>query len=96
MGDQEARKGLFLLHLVHGLPQIFAGEGIKRPEGLIENQHLGLMHQRTAQGRALPHAARKLRGTLVLKPTQTHKVEQKARALFLLRTGQFIGHDLQG
>ena len=39
-------------------PEFLAGEGIKRPEGLIKHQQLGLVNERAAKVGTLLHAAR--------------------------------------
>src|SRR6056297_4210853 len=71
VGDENARERFFLLELVHRLPEVLAVEGVERPEGFVENEHLGLMDERAAERGALAHAARKLRGPLVLEALET-------------------------
>jgi hypothetical protein len=52
------------LQVAQRAPQLFAGEGVQRAEGLVEQQHLGLVDQRAADAGALLHAARELPGNL--------------------------------
>jgi hypothetical protein len=63
-------------------PQLFAGEGIERAKGLVQQQHLGLVDQRAANAGALLHAARQLPGELVFIPAQADLLQQLAGALF--------------
>ena len=56
MGDQQAGKGLFRAQIMHGAPQVFASEGIKRTKGFIQDQHIGLMDDRATQGGPLAHS----------------------------------------
>jgi hypothetical protein len=65
-------------------PQLLAREGVERAEGLVEQQHLGLVHQRAADAGALLHAARELPRELVLVAAQAHALQQLARALGLV------------
>ena len=95
MGDENAGERLFGFHPVHDLPEILAGEGIKRAEWFIEDEDFRRMDQRTAQRGALFHAARKLGRALVLEPLEADKGEQSAGALFALGFRQFGRHDFE-
>ena len=79
-------KGSSFLDLMHGLPEVFAREGVERAERLVEDQHFRLVHQRPAERGALAHAARQLGGALVLEALQADQIQQVPRALFLLRS----------
>ena len=57
VGDEHARDPLLDPQLEHDLPQVFAGEGIQRAKGLVQDKHAGPVNERTAQRGALAHAA---------------------------------------
>jgi hypothetical protein len=62
------------------LPEVLAREGIKRAEGFVHDQHVGLVDDGAAQRGALPHSARKLRRALVLEALQADERQQVPRA----------------
>jgi hypothetical protein len=64
--DQDDVEALRFPQVAQRAPQLLAGEGVQRAEGLVQQQHLGLVHQRAADAGALLHAARQLPGKLVL------------------------------
>jgi hypothetical protein len=81
VGDQHHVELLLQPQVAQDAPEFFAGEGIQRAEGLVEQQHLGLVDQRAADAHALLHAARKLPGKLCLIPAQAHLRQQCAGPL---------------
>ena len=82
--DQDDVELLRRLQVAHRAPQLFAGEGVQRAEGLVQQQHLRLVHQRAADAGALLHAARQLPGELVLVAAQAHALQQLARLVHVL------------
>ena len=76
MGDQDDVEPLLGPQVAQGAPQLFAGECIERAEGLVKQQHLGLMDEGAADARALLHATRELPGKLALVAMQAHAFQQ--------------------
>ena len=73
--EQDRRAGLPpdpLQLVVHDV----AGHGVQRAEGLVHEQHVGLLGQRPGQGDPLAHAARELVGLLVDEAVQAHQLEE--------------------
>ena len=56
--------------------QQVAGHGVERAEGLVHEQHVGLLRERARQRNALTHAARQLVRTTTAHPAEVHEVEQ--------------------
>ena len=56
---------------------------VQRTEGLVHEQDLGIVGQRTRDRRALLHAARQLLGVVILEPAQAHLGNEVVAALFL-------------
>ena len=88
------RKGFFLvvrhqdggdpqlaLHLADGAAQLLADLGVERAEGLIQQQHLGLVRQRARHGDALLLTAGELRGQPVVHALERHQPQQLLAAL---------------
>ena len=94
MGDQQTGKGLGLAQIVHGAPQILAGEGVQRAKGFVKDQHIGLVDDRPTQAGALAHAPRQFRRALVGKAGQPHQIKQLMGALGRLGLGHRGFHDL--
>ena len=84
MGDEQ--------HLLAGLvPQVeqqglhlIAGKGVQRPEGLIQQQKLGIVRQRPGYPDALTLAAGKLPDGALFSPLQTDPTQQAAGNLLPL------------
>jgi hypothetical protein len=49
MGDQEAGERLLRAQVMHGAPQVLAGEGVERAEGFVEDQDVGFVDDRPAE-----------------------------------------------
>jgi hypothetical protein len=64
------------------LPQLLAHLGVQRPEGLVQQQHLGLDREGAREGHALALAARELRGIAVPQRVELHQAQQVVDALF--------------
>ena len=64
-----------------------ARERVERAEGLVEQQHLALLHDRAQQRRALAHAARELERVGALEAVEAERREQRAHALARLARG---------
>ena len=60
---------------------LLAQLGIERGERLVEQQHVGLQHQRARQRHALPLAARKLGGTARFLAGEADQFQHFAHAL---------------
>ena len=56
--------------------QDVAGHGVERAEGLVHEQHVGVLGQRPGQGHPLAHATGQLVGLLVDEPLEAHQLEQ--------------------
>jgi hypothetical protein len=82
--DQDDVELLRRVQVAQRAPQLFAREGVERAEGLVEQQHLGLVDQRAADAGALLHAARQLPRELVLVAAQAHALQQLARLALVL------------
>ena len=54
---------------------------VERREGLVEQQHVGIDHQRAGESDALPHAARELLGIGRLEPVETDEIDRLQRPL---------------
>jgi hypothetical protein len=77
--DQDDVELLHRVQVAQDAPQLFTREGVQRAEGLVQQQHLGLVHQGAADAGALLHAARQLPGKLVFVTAQAHALEQVTR-----------------
>ena len=60
---------------------LLAEVGIERRERLVEQQNIGLQHQRSRQSHALTFAAGKLRRTARFLARELHQIEHVAHAL---------------
>ncbi len=76
MGDQDGGDAELALHLADGAAQLLADLGVERAEGLIEQQHLGLVRQRARHRDALLLAAGQLRRQPVVHALQRHQPQQ--------------------
>ncbi|MEI2706528.1 MAG: hypothetical protein V9E89_15040 [Ilumatobacteraceae bacterium] len=63
---------------------------IQRPERLVEQQHLGVVHQRPGQGDTLALPAAQLRGLAVAEPAEAHDVEHLGGAPAALGPGHSL------
>ena len=92
MGDQHGGDAELALDLADGAAQLLADLGVERAEGLIEQQHLGLVRERARHGDALLLAAGQLRGQALVhalerdQPQQLLAALRRARARFMRRT----------
>jgi hypothetical protein len=77
VGHEDRGEALLRVQVADHLPQLLAGEGVERPEGLVQHQELRLVDQRAAQARALLHAARELPGILAPLPRQPDRGQQR-------------------
>src|SRR5574343_948923 len=76
--DQDHVEALLGPEVAQRAPQFLAGEGVERAEGLVEQQHRGLVDECAADAGALLHAARQLPGVFVFVAAQTHGLQQLA------------------
>ncbi|MCY1551004.1 hypothetical protein D9M68_873010 [compost metagenome] len=72
MRDQDDVEFLRLPQVAQRAPEFFAGEGVERAEGLVEQQHLGFVDQRAADAGALLHAAGEFPRKLLFHAAQAH------------------------
>eukprot|EP01022_Parablepharisma_sp_SALTPOND_P008982 TRINITY_DN1374_c0_g5_i1.p2 TRINITY_DN1374_c0_g5~~TRINITY_DN1374_c0_g5_i1.p2 ORF type:complete len:1491 (+),score=638.18 TRINITY_DN1374_c0_g5_i1:28616-33088(+) len=86
MGHQDHGDALGLPDAVQLLLQVGAGHGVKRTEGLVQQQDLGFTHQRAGNGHALRHATRQLVRIGCLETLQAHQGDMLAHRLALLRS----------
>ena len=74
--DEHRGDAELALHLADGAPQLLADLRVQRAEGLIEQQHLGLVRQRARHGDALLLAAGELRGQTLVHAFERHEPQQ--------------------
>ena len=79
--DQHRRDAELALHLADGAAQLLADLGVERTEGLIEQQHLGLVRQRARDRDALLLAAGELRRQPLIESLERHQPQQLLAAL---------------
>ena len=72
MGDEHEGDPDFSLQRFEFLLHLLAQFEVERAERLVEQQHLGLVHQRTGQSDPLLLAAGELRGSAVCHPGELH------------------------
>ena len=77
---------------LHLLPQL----EVERAERLVEQQHLGLVHQRAGERHALSLAARELRRPAGIVAVETHHPERVRDARLALRAGHLADHQPVG
>ena len=78
MGHEHGRDAELALHLADGAAQLLADLGVERAEGLIEQQHLGLVRQGARHRDALLLAAGQLRRQPVVHALERHQSQQLA------------------
>ena len=76
MGDQHRGDAELALHLADGAAQLLADLGVERAEGLIEQQHLGLVRQGARHRHALLLAAGQLRRQPLVHALERHQPQQ--------------------
>ena len=79
--DQHGGDAELALHLADRAPQLLADLRVERAEGLIEQQHFGLVRERARHGDALLLAAGKLRGQALVHAFERHEPQQLLAAL---------------
>jgi hypothetical protein len=58
------------------LVQHIAGDGVERGEGLVHQQHGGVLGQRAGHGHTLAHSPRQLMDPLAVRAPQPHELQQ--------------------
>ena len=74
--DEHGGDAELALHLADGPPQLFADLRVERAEGLIEQQHFGLVRERAGDGDALLLAAGELGGQALVHAFERHQPQQ--------------------
>ncbi|ESZ38188.1 hypothetical protein X732_19735 [Mesorhizobium sp. L2C066B000] len=80
MGDQQRRPALALPHAFQPALHTRAGQCIQRAKGLVEQQHVALLHHGAQKGGALAHAAGKLGRPGALETGKAELSEQRRDA----------------
>ncbi len=75
MGDHEHRQPGFPPQLQQQLMHVLANAGVEGAEGLVQQQHAGLHHQRLGDGQSLLHAAGELCRVLVQRMAEADLVQ---------------------
>ena len=91
MGHEHGRDPELALHLADGAAQLLADLGVQGAEGLIEQQHLGLVRQRTRHRHALLLAAGELRRQPLIHALERHQAQQLLATL-PARPGAHVPH----
>ena len=73
MGDEDERDADLALDLLQLDLHLLAELEVERAERLVEQQHLGPVHQRAGQRDPLPLAARELVRLAVAEPVEPHE-----------------------
>ncbi len=72
MGDEDEGNAHFLLQRLEFFLHLLAELEIEGAQRFVEQQHLGLIHERTGQGNALALTAGKLPGPAAFKAAELH------------------------
>ena len=85
--DEEAGHAEFAVELIEPAPKVLADACVQRPEGLVEQEHLGAGRQRARERDPLPLATGELVGVAVRERRQLDEFQElvDARVLRLLR-----------
>ena len=81
VGHEHRRDAELALHLADRAAQLLADLGVERTEGLIEQQHLGLVRERARHGDALLLAAGELRRQALVHALERDQAQQLLAAL---------------
>ena len=81
VGDEHRGDAELALHLADGAAQLLADLGVERTEGLIEQQHLGLVREGACHRDALLLAAGQLRRQALVHALERHQAQQLLAAL---------------
>ncbi len=84
MGHQHDCAFSVIVQRLQYIPQLFAGKGIKRAKGFIEQQEFRLVHQGTAELGTLLHTTGKLPGRAVAKPFKPDRGQQLVGDFFIM------------
>ena len=91
VGHEHGRDPELALHLADGAAQFLADLGVQGAEGLIEQQHLGLVRQRARHRHSLLLAAGELRRQPLIHALERHQPQQLLAAL-PARLGAHVPH----
>ena len=88
VGDEDRGDVEFPLQANEPFAQLLANLGIDRSEGFVEQEDFRIDGHRTCEGRALPHAMRKLTGERISELAQSDFLQERLRAAisFLTRS----------
>ena len=90
VGHKEGREVNFLVEFAQPAAQFLPHLRIKRAEGFVEQQHLGLHRQRPRQRDALPLAAGKLARVAIVEAFQLHQLEETVNPFGNLQFGRTL------